>query len=105
LVSARTVLLRTHTQYQMHRWMQDLFSKSFSKYVVDGVGMVLYAISTMRLESNKRKAVASLIIFADDVQRERVERWIAALQAQGHVVGSVTREYDPGYGEPVWYIP
>jgi len=36
--------------------MQDLFSKSFSKYVVDGVGMV-------------------------------------------------TREYDPGYGEPVWYIP
>jgi hypothetical protein len=85
--------------------MQDLFSKSFSKYVVDGAGMVLYAISTMKLESNKRKAVASLIIFADDVQRERVERWIAALQAQGHVVGSVTREYDPGYGEPVWYIP
>ena len=59
----------------------------------------------MKLESKERVAVASLIYFADDVQRERVERWIAKLQAQGHVVGSVTREYDPGYGEPVWYIP
>jgi hypothetical protein len=59
----------------------------------------------MKLESNKRKAVASLIYFADEVECERVERWIAKLKAQGHVVGSVTKEYDPGYGDPVWYIP
>lgn len=85
--------------------MQDLFSKTFSKYVVDAAAMVLYAISTMKLESKERVAVASLIYFADDVQRERVLAWIAKLQAQGHVVGSVTKEYDPGYGEPVWYIP
>jgi len=59
----------------------------------------------MKLESKERKAVASLIYFADDVQRERVEKWIVKLKEQGHVVGSVTREYDPVYGEPVWYIP
>lgn len=59
----------------------------------------------MKLESKERKAVASLIYFADEVTKERVERWIAKLEEQGHVIGSVTREYDPGYGEPVWYIP
>jgi hypothetical protein len=59
----------------------------------------------MKLESKERKAVASLIYFADEVERERVEKWIAKLKQQGHVVGSVTKEYDPGYGDPVWYIP
>jgi hypothetical protein len=59
----------------------------------------------MKLESKERKAVASLIYFEDHVTKERVEKWIAKLKAQGHVVGSVTREYDTGYGEPVWYIP
>lgn len=59
----------------------------------------------MKLESKERKRVASLIYFADEVERERVERWIAKLKKQGHVVGSVTKEYDSGYGEPVWYIP
>lgn len=59
----------------------------------------------MKLESKERKRVASLIYFADEVTKERVERWIAKLKKQGHVVGSVTEEYDSGYGEPVWYIP
>lgn len=59
----------------------------------------------MKLESEERKAVASLIYFADEVTKERVERWIAKLKEQGHVVGSVTREYEPAYGEPCWYIP
>lgn len=58
----------------------------------------------MKLEFEKRKRVASLIYFADEVDCERVERWIAKLKEQNHVVGSVTREYDPEYGEPVWYI-
>lgn len=54
---------------------------------------------------DERKAVASLIYFSDHVTKERVERWIEKLKAEGHVVGSVTREYEPEYGEPVWYIP
>jgi hypothetical protein len=49
--------------------------------------------------------VASLIYFASDVEKQRVERWIAKLVEQGYVEGSVTREYDPAYGEPCWYIP
>jgi hypothetical protein len=53
----------------------------------------------------ERKAVASLIYFADEVEKERVEKWIAKLKEQGHVVGSTTREYDPAIGGPVWYIP
>lgn len=56
-------------------------------------------------DDDERKAVASLIYFADDVSKERVERWIEKLKVEGYVVGSVTREYEPAYGEPVWYIP
>jgi hypothetical protein len=59
----------------------------------------------MELKSKERNVVASLIYFEDHVTKERVERWIAKLKEQGHVVGSVTKEYDPGHGEPVWYIP
>jgi transcription initiation factor IIE alpha subunit len=57
------------------------------------------------IEIGERKAVASLIFFADHVEKERVEKWIEKLKEQGHVVGSTTREYDPAIGEPVWYIP
>jgi len=55
--------------------------------------------------ANNSTSVASLIYFSDHVTKERVEQWIAKLQEQGHVYGSVTREYDPSIGEPVWYIP
>ena len=51
------------------------------------------------------KSNASLIFWKDDVEKERIERWIAKLMEQGHVVGHTTREYDAQYGEPVWYIP
>lgn len=54
---------------------------------------------------NKNKQVASLIFFADNVQKERVEAWIKKLMQQGHVTGHCTQEYNPEYGEPVWYIP
>ena len=52
-----------------------------------------------------KKQVASLIYFADDVTKERVEAWIKKLMEQGHVTAHTTREYDENYGSPVWYIP
>lgn len=52
-----------------------------------------------------QKAVASLIHFKDGVEKERVERWIQKLKEQGHVESADTREYNPSWGCPVWYIP
>ena len=51
------------------------------------------------------KQVASVIIFASDVEKERVLRWIEKLQEQGHVQSHDTREYNPEIGEPTFYIP
>ena len=51
------------------------------------------------------KLVASLIYFSSDVEKERVLKWIEKLQQQGHVTGHCTHEYNPDFGEPVWYIP
>ncbi len=49
--------------------------------------------------------VASLIFFADGVTKEQAEKAIQKLVNQGLVVSATTREYNPQYGEPVWYIP
>ena len=51
------------------------------------------------------KSIASLIYFADGIEKERVEKWIKKLMDEGHVVSHDTREYDPVFGDPVWYIP
>ena len=57
------------------------------------------------MKQDKQTRVASLIFFSSDVEKERVLKWIAKLEAQGYVEGNVTKEYDPNYGEPCWYIP
>lgn len=53
----------------------------------------------------KRKAIASLIYWNSEVEKERIERWIAKLKENGFVDSSTTREYTPEWGSPVWYIP
>jgi hypothetical protein len=59
----------------------------------------------MTTEHDKPKAVASLIYWTDAAEKERIERWIKKLQDQGFVQNSTTREYNPDWGCPVWYIP
>jgi hypothetical protein len=59
----------------------------------------------MNMEDNQNTRVASLIYFADHVQKERAEKWVAKLIEQGHAVAATTREYDATYGDPCWYIP
>lgn len=49
--------------------------------------------------------IASLIYFKQGVDKERILRWIKALEEKGVIDGSVTQEYCPEFGEPVWYIP
>ena len=53
----------------------------------------------------KTTCVASLIYFSNEVDKERVEKWIKKLMDEGHIVSHDTREYDEQFGEPVWYIP
>jgi hypothetical protein len=54
---------------------------------------------------DENKVVASVIYFNSHVEKERVERWIKKLMEEGHVEGHITREYNPMYGSPTWYIP
>lgn len=49
--------------------------------------------------------IASLIYFKDDVEMERVMKWINALKEKGVITGHDTREYISDYGDPCWYIP
>ena len=56
----------------------------------------------MNSENNR---VASLIYFADNVEKERVLRWIEKLKQQGYVDSHTTKEYDPQYGDPILYFP
>lgn len=51
------------------------------------------------------RQVSALIHFADEVEKERAMRWIEKLKEQGHVKSYYCEEYNPYYGEPVWYIP
>jgi hypothetical protein len=48
---------------------------------------------------------ASLIYFKEGVDKERILRWIKALEEKGVIDDSVTQEYDENHGMPVWYIP
>jgi transcription initiation factor IIE alpha subunit len=57
----------------------------------------------MKHDTSKR--VASLIYFAPNVSKERVEAWIKKLMEQGHVENHDTHEYNENVGSPVWYIP
>lgn len=53
----------------------------------------------------KPDRVAALIHFSSDVEKERVLRWVKALEEKGFVDGYTVREYESAWGEPVWYIP
>lgn len=55
--------------------------------------------------NDEPKAIASLIYWKDGVEKERIERWLNKLKEQGHIQAEVTREYNPSWGEPCWYIP
>ena len=52
-----------------------------------------------------RQSKASLIFWKDEVEKERIERWIKKLKEQGYVQSHYTGEYNADFGEPVWYIP
>jgi hypothetical protein len=54
---------------------------------------------------NETRQIASLIYFKHGVKKERILRWIKALEEKGVIDGAVTQEYNPELGEPVWYIP
>ena len=47
--------------------------------------------------------VSSLIHFAPEVPKERIEAWIAKLMKEGFVTSHTTREWK-GDG-PCWYVP
>lgn len=49
--------------------------------------------------------LASLVFWKNIEEKERIERWLKKLQAEGHVEAFTTGEYNPAHGEPVWYIP
>ena len=49
--------------------------------------------------------IASLIFWKSIEEKERIERWLKKLQDEGHIESHSTHEYNPSYGEPVWYIP
>jgi len=46
-----------------------------------------------------------MLFFADSVEQERVERWIAKLKEQGHLENSQVAKYDPEYDNPTLYFP
>lgn len=56
------------------------------------------------------KNVASLIYFPEGITKEEAEEYIRRLNKAlekelGTGVGAITKEYDPDWGSPVWYIP
>lgn len=51
------------------------------------------------------KKIASLIYFKEGVDKERILRWIKALEEKDVIDASITKEYCPLYGSPTWYIP
>jgi len=58
----------------------------------------------VKTEHNPKKLVA-MLFFADSVEQERVERWIAKLKEQGHLENSQVAKYDPEYDNPTLYFP
>lgn len=54
---------------------------------------------------NERTSKATLVHWKDEVDKERIERWLAKLKEQGYIHSAYTGEYNPEHGEPVWYIP
>jgi uncharacterized NAD-dependent epimerase/dehydratase family protein len=65
--------------------------------------------SRYRLDFNRAdncvKKVGAVIVFSPHVDAERVRRWIAKLQAEGHVESADVQEFNAAHGEPVFYIP
>jgi DNA-binding PadR family transcriptional regulator len=54
---------------------------------------------------NEETAIATLIHWKDDVDKERIERWLKKLQEQGFIQSQETHEYKTMFGSPCWYIP
>ncbi len=59
------------------------------------------------MERNKtpENKVAAVLVFESEIQKERVLRWVAALQAKGALASADVREFDASWGWPVFYIP
>ena len=47
----------------------------------------------------------TLIIFKEGVDVERIKKWIKQLEKKNVIKFSYTKEFNPNYGSPVWYIP
>lgn len=48
---------------------------------------------------------ASIICWGSHLSTEEVKAIIKELKERGLIDRDETREYDPYYGSPVWYIP
>lgn len=49
--------------------------------------------------------VAALIIFNDNVEKQRVEKWIKKLKEQGHVQNADVKAFDSRMESPCLYFP
>lgn len=48
---------------------------------------------------------ATLIKWNGNVDPERIERWLALLQEQGHIEYYNTQDFDPEHSSPILYFP
>lgn len=57
------------------------------------------------LRESKEVQHGALLVFNKDVPPEKIAAWVEQLRAKGVLESGGVYDFNPDWGQPVWYVP